>query len=57
MQEQMKFMFIFMIAMVAFASLSLPTALALYWIVTNGFAVIQNIIIKKVMGKRKNNEV
>jgi len=53
MAEQMKFMFIFMIAMVAFASLSLPTAIALYWIVTNGFAVIQNIIIKKVIEKRK----
>jgi len=52
MQEQMKFMFIFMIAMVAFASLSLPTALALYWIVTNGFAVIQNLVIKKIIGKR-----
>lgn len=52
MQEQMKFMFIFMIATVAIASLSLPTALALYWIVTNGFAVIQNLIIKKIVGKR-----
>lgn len=52
MQEQMKFMFIFMIATVAIASLSLPTAIALYWIVTNGFAVIQNLIIKKIIGKR-----
>ena len=52
MAEQMKFMFIFMILMVSFASLSLPTAIALYWIVTNGFAVIQNLIIKKIVGKR-----
>ena len=52
MAEQMKFMFIFMILMVSLASLSLPTAIALYWIVTNGFAVIQNLIIKKIVGKR-----
>jgi len=52
MAQQMKFMFIFMIIMVSFASLSLPTAIALYWIVTNGFAVIQNFIIKRVIEKR-----
>ena len=52
MAQQMNFMFIFMILMVSVASLSLPTAIALYWIVTNGFAVIQNFIIKKLIGKR-----
>ena len=52
MAQQMKYMFIFMIVMVSFASLSLPTAIALYWIVTNIFAVIQNIIIKKIIEKR-----
>lgn len=52
MAQQMKFTFIFMIVMVSMASLSLPTAIALYWIVTNGFAVIQNLIIKKMMEKR-----
>lgn len=52
MAQQMKFMFIFTIIMVSFASLSLPTAIALYWIVTNGFAVIQNFIIKKIIEKR-----
>lgn len=52
MADQMKYMFIFMILMVSFASLSLPTAIALYWIVTNGFAVIQNFIIKKLIEKR-----
>ncbi len=51
MQQQMKFMFTFMILMISVASLSLPTAIALYWIVTNGFAVIQNIIIKKMLEK------
>ena len=52
MQQQMKTMFIFMIVMISFASLSLPTAIALYWIVTNGFAVIQNYIIKNTIGKK-----
>ena len=52
MAQQMKYMFIFMIIMVSFASLSLPTAIALYWIITNGFAVIQNYIIKKIIEKR-----
>ena len=52
MAQQMKMMSIFMILMVSFASLSLPTAIALYWIVTNGFAVIQNAIIKKINEKR-----
>ena len=52
MEKQMKMMSIFMIFMVSIASLSLPTAIALYWIVMNGFAVIQTFIIKKIMGKR-----
>ena len=52
MAQQMKFMFIFLIIMVSFASLSLPTAIALYWIVTNLFAVVQNYIIKKIIEKR-----
>lgn len=52
MAQQMKYMFIFMIIMVSFASLSLPTAIALYWIVTNLFAVVQNYIIKKIIEKR-----
>ncbi len=52
MQQQMKFMFMFMIVTVSIASLSLPTAIALYWIITNGFAVIQNYIIKKIVEKR-----
>ena len=52
MAQQMNLMFIFMIIMVSFASLSLPTAIALYWIVTNLFAVVQNYVIKKIIEKR-----
>ena len=44
---QMQFMFKFMIIFISIASLSLPTAIGLYWIVTNGFAVVQNFIVKR----------
>lgn len=52
MEQQMKMMTVFMIFTISLASFSLPTAIALYWIVTNGFAVIQNVIIKKIIEKR-----
>ncbi len=51
-QQQMKMMFVFMIVMISFASLSLPTAIALYWIATNGFAIIQSVIVQKNIGKK-----
>lgn len=47
--KQMDFMLKFMIIMISIASFSLPTALAFYWIVTNGFIVIQNYFVKKVL--------
>lgn len=52
-EKQMQFMFKFMIIMISVASLTLPTAIALYWIVTNAFAVIQTLIIRKLNEKRK----
>lgn len=51
-EKQMQFMFKFMIIMISVASLTLPTAIALYWIVTNAFAVIQSLIIKKLNKER-----
>ena len=45
-QKQTKMMSIFMLVFIVFASFSLPTAIALYWIVSNGFTVIQNILLK-----------
>ena len=48
MEHQMQFMFKFMIIMISVASLYLSTAIALYWIATNGFVVLQNFIFKKV---------
>ncbi len=47
MMKQMNFMFMFMIISISIASFNLPTAIAFYWIITNGFAVVQNFIIKK----------
>jgi len=55
MMKQMNFMFMFMILSISIASFSLPTAIAFYWIVTNGFAVIQNFVVKKVLDKENNN--
>lgn len=54
MMKQMNFMFMFMIISISIASFSLPTAIAFYWIVTNGFAVVQNFIIKKILNKDDN---
>lgn len=56
--KQMKFMNKFMIVFISFASFGLPTAIALYWIVSNGFTVVQNIILKNKMkdgGKKWKN--
>ena len=46
-QQQMQFMSTFMLIFISIASFSLPTAIALYWVVTNGFSVIQTLIMKK----------
>ena len=45
--KQMKMMFTFMTIFILIVSFSLPTSIALYWIVSNGFTVVQNLIIKK----------
>ena len=47
--KQMQMTMIFMIVMISFASFSLPTAIALYWIVTNGFIIIQNKVVKAII--------
>ena len=46
-QQQMQFMTTFMLIFISIASFSLPTAIALYWVVTNGFSVIQTLLLKK----------
>lgn len=46
-QNQMQFMTKFMLVFISIASLSLPAAIGLYWIVTSLFQIIQSIIIKR----------
>lgn len=46
-EKQQQMMTKFMMVFIIFASFSLPTAIALYWIVSNGFTILQNIILKK----------
>lgn len=46
-QKQTKMMSTFMLVFIIIASFSLPTAIALYWIVSNGFTVLQNLILKE----------
>ncbi len=45
--KQMKMMSTFMVVFISIVSFSLPTSIALYWIVSNGFTIIQNLILKK----------
>lgn len=45
--KQMQMMNKFMIVFISFMSFTLPTAIALYWIVSSGFTIIQNVILKK----------
>lgn len=56
-ERQMQFTLKFLIIMISIASFSLPTAIALYWVVTNGFVVIQNFIFKKLReGNKKRGK-
>ncbi len=45
---QAKYMMIFMTVFIGIASIQLPSAIALYWVVTNAFNVFQTILFKKV---------
>jgi len=45
--KQMKMMSTFMVVFISVISFSLPTSIALYWIVSNGFTIVQNLILKK----------
>lgn len=44
--KQMKTMNTFMVVFIGFASFTLPTAIAFYWIVSNGFTIFQNYLMK-----------
>ena len=45
--KQMKMMSTFMVVFISIVSFSLPAGIALYWIVSNAFTIIQNLIMKK----------
>ena len=47
-QKQSKMMMYMMIVFIGIASFQLPSAIALYWVVTNAFSIVQTLIIKKV---------
>ena len=55
-QRQMSFMTTFMLIFISIASFSLPTAIALYWVATNGLNVIQTIIFKNLGNKTTNKK-
>lgn len=46
--KQTKYMLVFMTIFIGIASIQLPSAIALYWVVTNAFNVVQMEILKKV---------
>lgn len=57
MERQMAFMFKFMIIMISVASLYLSTAIALYWVATNAFVVVQTYIFKKLDLREENKDM
>lgn len=46
-QSQMKMMSTMMVVFIGIMSFQLPTSIALYWIVSNAFTIVQNILLKK----------
>lgn len=55
-EKQMKNMLTFMLVFIVIASFNLSTAIALYWIVTNGFIIIQNYIFQLLANKNNKKE-
>ena len=51
-----KTMLIMMLVMIFVASFSLPTAIALYWISTNAFIVVQNFILEKSISNKDDKK-
>ena len=55
-QKQTKIMLYVMLVLITYASLSLPTAIAFYWIVTYAFIAIQNIVINMISNRSITNK-
>ena len=53
-EKQTKIMLIFMTIFIGFASFSLPTAIALYWVVTYSFMFLQSYIMKLAKKHEEN---
>ncbi len=56
-QDQMKMMLIFMTVFIGFTSFSLPTAIAIYWIVTYAFIIIQTYVMKLIDKKKEEKDL
>ena len=54
--KQMKIMLYVMLIIVVYASLTLPTALAFYWIITYAFIAIQNIVLNMINNRSLTNK-
>lgn len=54
-EKQMKHMLTFMLVFIVIASFNLSTAIALYWIVTNAFVILQNFVFQKI-GEKSNKK-
>lgn len=52
-QKQNKMMMIFMTVFIGFASFTLPAAIAVYWITSSLFTILQNLITDKSLRKNK----
>lgn len=55
-QKQTKIMLYVMLVLITYASLSLPTAIAFYWIITYAFIAIQNIVINMISNRSLTNK-
>ena len=54
--KQMNFMLYFMTIFIGFSSYFLPTAIALYWVATYAFIIVQTFIMNKVLNKGSNDK-
>ena len=52
--KQMKLMMNISIAMISFASFTISTGIALYWIVNSSFTIVQNLLVKR---RKKNDHI
>lgn len=53
--KQMKFMLYFMTILIGITSFSLPTAIAVYWVVTYAFIIIQTFVMRLIQKKKENS--